>query len=526
MVTHPGQPCPHRRSQRRKPQRRPQAVLDCGEIGVEACSIGGDARARGRPHVPVDTTLLAQLNDFDPAVRKQAIIALGRSKDPSALPYLATVVRTDPEPELRDLARKAGQYIQQNAASAPSSGASSAAPTPAKPSSPPVPPQTPPPPAAKPTPALIPDPGDEDIGYLSRPYSEYEEEDAAALAALGVAAGLEGLTTGDPAAAKAVIDSGSAPSKIPVRGKTYVVSESKQASAKDLVEAALTANINNDNARAMRYLYQALMTDPNLINDDYYAKIASGVTDKGRDEAIQMVLDQGERKSFIKTQEKVVRDERKGKHLDEARKSHWSGVLIDVIFFLLINTFGPLAVFFTISEGLNNLDPEFATQLSAAGITTTGIGFAFFLPIIFTSAVSSVASLFVMSGIIHFVATLLLRGTGTYAFLLTQLLRLYNRFLLIIYALVFVGMIVLFVTAGSPLMLCVTLPIVFVSLYLLFKTLGVVGQVYDFGLVMGCLSVLAAYVVLMLISFGISALFANTILQALAPMLTQGLPVP
>ena len=474
--------------------------------------------------MPVDTTLLAQLNDFDPAVRKQAIIALGRSKDPAALPYLATVVRTDPEQELRELARKAGQYIQQNAAAAPAA-------EPPPPAAPPVitpltPAPPPPPPPPKSAPAPIPEPGDEDIGYLSRPYSEYEEEDAAALVALGISAGLEGLTTGDPEAAKAVMESGSAASKLPVRGQSYVVTDSKQKTARDLVEAALTANLNNDNGRAMRYLYQALMTNPNLINDDYYAKIASGVTGTGRDEAIQMVLNQGERKSFIKSQDQAVRTERKEKHLGVARKSNWTGVLFDIVIFLFINTAGPLAVFFVISEGMNNLDPTFATQLGSAGITTTGIGFGYFLPVVFASAISSVVSLFIMSGIIHVVATLLLRGNGTFAYLLSQLLGLYNRFLLILYVLLFVAMLVLFITAGSPMVLCVTLPIVIISFVMLFKTLGVVGNVYDFGLVMGCLSVLAAYVVLILISFAISALFANTLLEALSPLLTQGLPIP
>ena len=53
------------------------------------------------------------------------------------------------------------------------------------------------------------------------------------------------------------------------------------------------------------------------------------------------------------------------------------------------------------------------------------------------------------------------------------------------------------------------------------------GQmVYDFGLLMGCLAVAVAYIVLGLIGTGISLLFANTLLNALAPMFTQGLPSP
>ena len=471
----------------------------------------------------MDTTLLGQLNDFDPAVRKQAIIALGRSKDRDALPYLATVVRTDPEPELRELARKAGQYIQQNAAPKPAANA----PIP----DPPMPGETPPP-AASATAATAPAQATaakpasaESGGYLTKSYSEYEMEDAAAMAALGAAAGLD-LTTGDPDAAKASVTEATPGSKTPVPGKTYVVSDGNKDKARDILESALTANISGDNARAMRYLYQALMTDPNLINDDYYAKIASGVTELPRDQAIQMVINQGERKTFIKTQQKVVRDERKEKHLGEARKNNWVGVTIDAIFYLLIITGGPMAIAFAFTEGLNSIDPAFAETFNTAGINVNAFTFAFFLPFVLITAVSSVASLFVMGGIIHIVAVFLLRGTGTFADLLTRLLRLFNRYLLIIYILAFIAVILMFVTAGSPIFLCATIPIVFVSLFLAFKTLGVVGQAYDFGLAMGCLSVLAAYVVLVVISGAITALFANTILQVLSPLFLQGLPIP
>src|SRR5215467_11293209 len=56
---------------------------------------------------------IRQLQNPDPDVRKRAIMALGKAKAPSALKPLANVVRTDPDPELRELARKAGQYIRQ-----------------------------------------------------------------------------------------------------------------------------------------------------------------------------------------------------------------------------------------------------------------------------------------------------------------------------------------------------------------------------------------------------------------------------
>ncbi|NPV68792.1 MAG: hypothetical protein HPY64_16790 [Anaerolineae bacterium] len=56
-----------------------------------------------------------RLNSSDPAVRREAIIALGRSKNPRALPLLRQVYDSDPDPALRDLALRAARHIRQSA---------------------------------------------------------------------------------------------------------------------------------------------------------------------------------------------------------------------------------------------------------------------------------------------------------------------------------------------------------------------------------------------------------------------------
>lgn len=55
--------------------------------------------------------LLRQLKDKDPARRKAAIKALARSKDRNALQQLARMSGDDRDPEVRELALKAGRYI-------------------------------------------------------------------------------------------------------------------------------------------------------------------------------------------------------------------------------------------------------------------------------------------------------------------------------------------------------------------------------------------------------------------------------
>jgi len=100
---------------------------------------------------------IQQLASQDVAERRQAIIALGNAGNPQALPTLANVYRTDPDPALRELALKAGRYIKGLTLTAPGvqpAAASAASAPPASTTSP----FTVPTPAAPPasTVALIP----------------------------------------------------------------------------------------------------------------------------------------------------------------------------------------------------------------------------------------------------------------------------------------------------------------------------------------------------------------------------------
>lgn len=57
--------------------------------------------------------ILDELRHSDPARRKQAVIMLGRQKERGALPRLAEIAAHDPVPEIRELAGKAINRIQQ-----------------------------------------------------------------------------------------------------------------------------------------------------------------------------------------------------------------------------------------------------------------------------------------------------------------------------------------------------------------------------------------------------------------------------
>lgn len=63
----------------------------------------------------VDRVLVSQLQSLNASQRREAIIALGRTKDRDAIPHLSRVAENDPDDDLRELARKAAIYIDKNA---------------------------------------------------------------------------------------------------------------------------------------------------------------------------------------------------------------------------------------------------------------------------------------------------------------------------------------------------------------------------------------------------------------------------
>ncbi len=61
----------------------------------------------------VDAHTLRLLKSDDPKQRRQAIVALAESRDPSALKHLAIVARTDLNPKLRELAVRAHKHLKE-----------------------------------------------------------------------------------------------------------------------------------------------------------------------------------------------------------------------------------------------------------------------------------------------------------------------------------------------------------------------------------------------------------------------------
>src|SRR5664279_200866 len=290
--------------------------------------------------------LIQRLHDPDPNVRKQAIIALGKGKDPLALQPLAAIVRGDPNPALRELARKAGQYIRQQMQSEtrPRIGPFTD-----------TPPTDAPPPEENLPPATL-----RFQQLMQEERYKLDEEVPDPEMDLDLTREEERQDTGLRQPYKhhvEISDEAAAPETPPpttvVRGRLYNVAKEDQTRAKQYLDAALSLNINGDNAKAMRNLTEALSLNPNLINDQYFNNVAGSVTGLDGDAAAQMIIDRNQRKEFTQSAARVQKDRRLEQHMSEAKTATWTDVWFEVIVYALIVIIGPIGVVLVTGESAN-----------------------------------------------------------------------------------------------------------------------------------------------------------------------------
>jgi hypothetical protein len=177
----------------------------------------------------IDTNILKQLNHSDPEQRKKAVMDLAKTKDREALNYLAGVYRSDKDPEVRELARKAGLYINKHTDNG--GGATKRK--------------------------------NDGIGL----YSDDEDEDDA------------------PKSKGTYYEEADSD----VQDERIEVSELDKERAMGLVKQALDMHMRGNNDRAVKYLQDAFKKDPNLKRDSYTAGLATTITGLPIEEAIRYI---------------------------------------------------------------------------------------------------------------------------------------------------------------------------------------------------------------------------------------------
>lgn len=188
----------------------------------------------------IDSRIIKMLASPNAENRRKAIKALAQTKDQAALPYLAKVYRDDADKEIRELARKAGIYIKNNA----------------------------PPPEPEPEPAY------DEYDYDDDEYDEYDIDSR-----LG---GTGGYSLYDEPEDEEDVEEDATP--LP---SEIVVSKMDESRARGYLDQVMDVSVRGDNAKAVDLIQRALRLDPRLIHNSYTMSLAASVTGLSGDEAIK-----------------------------------------------------------------------------------------------------------------------------------------------------------------------------------------------------------------------------------------------
>lgn len=181
----------------------------------------------------IDPRIIQALSSSDADKRKKAVAYLAKSLDRDALSYLARVYKTDSDPEIRELAKKAVAYIQKNAPQTTDDETYDDAP-------------------------------DEQPVSYSRYSSLYVDDDP-----------------DDDDMLSSSHDDIALPSNI-------TVSPVAEERAKSFVEQAMDWNVRGKNDRATDMLRKAFHTNPRLLYDSYSISLATNITGLSADDVRRM----------------------------------------------------------------------------------------------------------------------------------------------------------------------------------------------------------------------------------------------
>ncbi len=383
--------------------------------------------------------LLPLLDSADAHTRQQAIRQIANLRDPSALPHLARIYRTDSDPATRDLALKAGQYLRQVVQPARSAG--------------------------------------EDAGG------------------------------GDTGEAGVLIQRG------PITARDRQM-------ARSLLDSATGFAVENDPGRALDYLGRALAIDPELSKETFAVNLITSLTGLSVNQALPVLVHPDRRAALIEQvggKRKLKRVQTHGKGAETAT---WDRVLIDFAVYMVLLAVAILALFVIVFASLQDVLNEYGSTsggvyssrvYSTSATQIDEIVAASMVGLVVLSAITAVAytiGLAINGAAIHVVATYIFGGNGT----LVYLYRRYVPFNTLVMGIT-VGLAVLIAILDSPQVMLISIGLgsIGASVVVIYFTVKIISEVYDFGMGSGCGSLLLAAVLLMMLQCGLQWLASGAI---------------
>jgi len=390
----------------------------------------------------LDQDLVDMLDSDDADDRLFAVKAMAKSRDPEYLQYLAIVYRTDDDPDVKDMALKAGKYIKKAAAEDDWTGGEAV----------------------------------------------YDDDD---------------------------------------EDEEVEVSQRDQERAQSYVEQASNLSFSDENEKAIEMLRKALLTNPNLKNDDYTRSLSSTITGYSDDMAISYILSEA-------SQPKA-----KNKRGGGADETTWEEAIVDLAIYWLVNAGVTIVSVLLFSRAITDLatQSEFLTpaELEGLGALASG-GLVAVLISGFFISLFQVFALLIYYSAIHMSATMLFAGDGTFKGLIHKTS---NYLIVVVVIFSITGFIQQYVIITSsfglePNSLLTTLAALssgisfFGGIGAMFWFGSLIGQNYDFGMGKGCAAVVAGVIGLALLSCACVFIFTSILgvgLSGIDAMMSSFIPL-
>lgn len=436
----------------------------------------------------IDDKLIRQLNSPNVEQRKQAIAALAKSKDRDALSYLSNVFRSDADPEVRELARKAGIYINKNSPQSGGAGVVGGGGNGGGNGSE----------KAKTTYAYDAVDEEEDDGYASA-YGQYND-------------------LYDDGADDDVDDDGGDEADY----EDVKVTPLDEERANGLVQQALDIHMRGNNDKAIKYLSQAFAKNPGLKRDSYTMSLAATVTGLPGSQAIAYIMEgSGGGKAKAKRGEKAKAASAVPGEIT------WGDAFVDLAIYWLVNmgiaAVGSILALLALNDLMQTLSSSSPSSTSTTlfdpqSIVTFMQTLA--VPVLlFYSAVLAtmfLILLLIQYVAIHFVSLGMLGGDGTMPELIRKLSLLvtFGTPIYLVVSFFLSIMLPLYQPQSAEVALLVNFALPFVLCFFMAQR---IGAAYRFGSMRGCAALIISSIALFMCSCAISYAITSSMASQLDP---------
>lgn len=303
------------------------------------------------------------------------------------------------------------------------------------------------------------------------------------------------------------------------------------------LDAALSYHLAGQREKALKSLGKILQIAPIKATDPYFISVMNDITGQETEESLALLRDQSRIKQATVTERQLTQEKKLKQHRQDVEKSTWVSAWMDLGIYTLIVTIGTLLVVMAIgqsaagvlsgydaavtayNEALAAGEPEptpvepLPLEVRELAESMSGLGLEIGLKLALVAGVWSFIGIFIQLGVVHVVARLLFRGSGTLPHLIYRVLSLYNSRLPMMFFLVIIGIALAFNGGMGIVPLLLGGILALFSLALTLATIKRVGETYHFGFASGCLSVLIGSAIIGVISFVLQTLVWSSLVQ-------------